>query len=55
MISEITPLIIIGKLEQYDYAGATAVASVLLVASFVMLLVINALQSWQRQRLGAQT
>jgi sulfate transport system permease protein len=55
MISEITPLIIIGKLEQYDYAGATAVASVLLVASFGMLLVINALQSWQRQRLGAQT
>ncbi len=55
MVSEITPLIIIGKLEQYDYAGATAVASVLLIASFVLLLLINALQSWQRQRLGAQT
>ena len=55
MVSEITPLIIIGKLEQYDYAGATAVASVLLVASFAMLFVINALQTWQRQRLGAQS
>jgi len=53
MISEITPLIIIGKLEQYDYAGATAVATVMLVASFLMLLVINALQSWQRKRGGA--
>ena len=49
MISEITPLIIIGKLEQYDYAGATAVAVVLLLISFVLLLVINALQSWQRK------
>ena len=55
MVSEITPLIIIGKLEQYDYAGATAVASVLLVASFAMLFVINALQTWQRQRLGASS
>lgn len=55
MVSEITPLIIIGKLEQYDYAGATAVATVMLVASFAMLLVINALQSWQRKRAGAQS
>jgi sulfate/thiosulfate transport system permease protein len=53
MISEITPLIIIGKLEQYDYAGATAVAVVMLVISFVLLLVINALQAWQRRRSGA--
>ena len=53
MVSEITPLIIIGKLEQYDYAGATAVAVVLLAISFVLLLVINALQAWQRQRSGA--
>ena len=53
MVSEITPLIIIGKLEQYDYAGATAVATVMLLASFLMLLVINALQSWQRKRGGA--
>jgi sulfate transport system permease protein len=54
MVSEITPLIIIGKLEQYDYAGATAVATVMLLASFAMLLLINALQSWQRQRSGGR-
>ncbi len=53
MISEITPLIIIGKLEQYDYAGATAVAVVMLAISFVLLLVINALQAWQRRHAGA--
>ena len=53
MVSEITPLIIIGKLEQYDYAGATAVAVVLLLISFVLLLIINALQAWQRRRSGA--
>ncbi len=53
MISEITPLIIIGKLEQYDYAGATAVATVMLLASFAMLMVINALQAYQRKRAGA--
>ncbi len=52
MISEITPLIIISKLEQYDYAGATAVAVVMLVSSFALLLVINALQAWQRKRSG---
>ncbi|MEO7159102.1 MAG: sulfate ABC transporter permease subunit CysT [Polaromonas sp.] len=53
MISEITPLIIIGKLEQYDYAGATAVAVVMLVMSFILLLLINALQTWQRRHTGA--
>jgi sulfate transport system permease protein len=53
MVSEITPLIIIGKLEQYDYAGATAVATVMLAISFLMLLVINALQGWQRKQTGA--
>jgi sulfate transport system permease protein len=53
MVSEITPLIIIGKLEQYDVAGATAVAVVMLVMSFIMLLVINSLQSWQRKHSGA--
>jgi sulfate transport system permease protein len=53
MVSEITPLIIISKLEQYDYAGATAVAVMMLLASFLMLLVINALQAWQRKRSGA--
>lgn len=52
MVSEITPLIIIGKLEQYDYAGATAVAVVMLLFSFVLLLVINGLQAWQRRRSG---
>ncbi|MES2606551.1 MAG: sulfate ABC transporter permease subunit CysT [Pseudomonadota bacterium] len=55
MVSEITPLIIIGKLEQYDYAGATAVATVMLCMSFVMLLVINGLQAWQRKRSGANS
>ncbi|MFN7712613.1 MAG: sulfate ABC transporter permease subunit CysT [Curvibacter sp.] len=52
MVSEITPLIIIGKLEQYDYAGATAVATVMLLISFVLLLIINGLQAWQRKRSG---
>jgi sulfate transport system permease protein len=52
MVSEITPLIIIGKLEQYDYAGATAVATVLLLFSFILLLIINGLQAWQRKRSG---
>lgn len=52
MVSEIVPLIIIGKLEQYDVAGATAVAVVMLLMSFAMLLVINSLQSWQRKRSG---
>ena len=54
MVSEITPLLIITKLEQYDYAGATAIAVVMLVVSFVLLLAINALQAWRRRRLGAQ-
>ncbi len=53
MVSEIVPLIIIGKLEQYDVPGATAVAVMMLVMSFIMLLVINSLQSWQRKRSGA--
>ena len=48
MVSEITPLFIITKLEQYDYAGATAIAVVMLVASFVMLLTIRLLQAWTR-------
>jgi sulfate transport system permease protein len=49
MISEITPLIIITKLEQYDYVGATAVAAVMLIFSFALLLLINALQAWTRR------
>jgi sulfate transport system permease protein len=52
MISEITPLLIITKLEQYDYAGATAIAVVMLVAAFALLLAINLLQAWTRQRQG---
>jgi sulfate/thiosulfate transport system permease protein len=50
MVSEITPLFIITKLEQYDYAGATAIATVMLVASFLLLLTINVLQAWTRRR-----
>lgn len=50
MVSEITPLFIVTKLEQYDYAGATAIAVVMLTASFVMLLTINLLQAWTRKR-----
>jgi sulfate transport system permease protein len=49
MVSEITSLLIITKLEQYDYSGATAIALVMLVASFVMLLLINLLQRWSRK------
>ena len=52
MVSEITPLLIITKLEQYDVQGATAIAVVMLVASFVMLLTINLLQAWARRRQG---
>ena len=52
MISEITPLLIISKLEQYDYAGATAIAVVMLVAAFLMLLAVNLLQAWARKRQG---
>ena len=53
MVSEITPLIIITKLEQYDYTGATAVAVVMLVISFLLLLAINGLQWWSAQRQNA--
>jgi sulfate transport system permease protein len=50
MVSEITPLFIVTKLEQYDYQGATAIAVVMLVVSFVLLLAINLLQAWTRKR-----
>ncbi|WP_293781093.1 sulfate ABC transporter permease subunit CysT [uncultured Oxalicibacterium sp.] len=50
MVSEITPLFIVTKLEQYDYAGATAIAMVMLLVSFTMLLTINLLQAWTRKR-----
>jgi sulfate transport system permease protein len=52
MISEITPLLIITKLEQYDYVGATSIALVMLVAAFALLLLINLLQAWSRRRQG---
>lgn len=52
MVSEITPLMIISKLEQFDYAGATAIALVMLIASFTLLLLINGLQAWTAQRTG---
>ncbi len=54
MVSEITPLFIVTKLEQYDYAGATAIAVVMLLASFAMLLTINLLQAWTRARNGSK-
>ncbi len=52
MVSEITPLLIITKLEQYDYAGATAIAVVMLLIAFALLLAINLLQAWARRRQG---
>lgn len=51
-VSEIAPLMIITELEQYDYPAATAIAAVMLVASFLLLLVINLLQVWARRRIG---
>jgi sulfate transport system permease protein len=48
--TEIATLLIMTKLEQYDYAGATAIASVMLVVSFALLLAINVLQAWARRR-----
>ncbi len=55
MVSEITPLLIVSKLEQYDYSGAAAVSVVMLVISFVLLLLINLLQRWSRMRGGWET
>jgi sulfate/thiosulfate transport system permease protein len=52
MVSEIAPLLIITKLEQYDYTGATAIAVVMLVISFALLLLINLLQWWSGKRVG---
>lgn len=52
MVSEITPLIIITKLEQYDYAGATAIALTMLIISLILLLVINGLQAWTAKKSG---
>jgi sulfate/thiosulfate transport system permease protein len=52
MRTEIAPLLIVTKLEQYDYAGATAVALLMLVLSFILLLVINVLQGWSTRKLA---
>jgi sulfate transport system permease protein len=54
MKTEIAPLLIVTQLEQYDYAGATAIAVVMLVLSFLIMLSINALQSWTTSRYGAR-
>jgi sulfate transport system permease protein len=51
-VSEIAPLLIVVKLEEYDYAGATGVAAIMLAVSFLMLLTINLLHAWSRRRLG---
>lgn len=54
LVSEITPLLIITKLEQYDYAGATALAVSMLLVSFTLLLAINLLQWWTQNRRGSR-
>ena len=51
-ITEIMPLLIVIKLEQFDYLGATVIAAIMLIASFVLLLAINLLQGWTRRRQG---
>ncbi len=51
-MSEIAPLLIIIRLEEFDYAGATAVATIMLLLSFATLLVINLLQTWSRRRMA---
>jgi sulfate transport system permease protein len=54
MVSEIAPLMIITKLEQYDYSGATSIAVVMLFLSFVLLLIVNTLQAWTAKRTGRE-
>jgi len=53
-VSEIAPLMIVTKLEQYDYAGASAIATVMLVVAFVMLLLINSAQKWHQTRMAGR-
>ena len=55
MKTEIVPLLIVVKLEQYDYAGATAIAAMMLVLSFLLLLAINGIQWWTARRHRAET
>ena len=52
-VSEIAPLLIIIRLEEFDYGGATAIGTIMLIAAFAMLLVINLAQSWSRLRMAA--
>jgi len=54
MVSEIAPLLIVTKLEQYEYAEATAIAVVMLVLSFALMLAINTLQGWSQRRSGGR-
>jgi sulfate/thiosulfate transport system permease protein len=51
-VSEIAPLLIVTRLEEYDYAAATAIATIMLAISFLILLAINGVQAWSRRRLG---
>jgi sulfate transport system permease protein len=52
MVSEILPLLIVIRLEQFDYAGAAVIATLMLAISFVLIVAINALQGWTRRKLG---
>ena len=51
-ISEIAPVLIVIKLEEFDQAGAAVIAGIMLIIAFVMLLVINLIQAWARRRFG---
>jgi sulfate transport system permease protein len=51
-VSEIAPLLIVIKLEEFNYAGAAVIATLMLVIAFVVLLTINLLQAWGRRRFG---
>ena len=51
-VSEIAPLLIVIRLQEFDYAGATAIATIMLAIAFLLLLAINLLQAWTRRRLG---
>lgn len=52
LVSEIAPLLIVIKLEEFDYGGATVIATLMLAISFAMLFIINAIQSWSRTKYG---
>jgi len=54
-VSEIAPLLIVIRLEEFRYADATAIAAVMLVASFILLFAINGLQRWSERRMGKRT